>query len=108
LAKAWQRLSPHFLNYVDVGDALLEVDRELSGGRYQQAILNNFRWREIGTVNIGPRLSVPDAQSHVFSTRTLTPEHELPIPRLSFRERWARAGKPATRGMQPIGGGYHG
>jgi hypothetical protein len=108
LARAWQRLSPHFLNYVDVGDALLEVDRELSGGRYQQAILNNFRWREIGIVSIGSRLSVPGAESHVFSTRTLTPEHKLPITRLSFRERWARAGTPVTRSMQPIGGDYHG
>ena len=74
LARAWGRLSPHYLNYDDVGEALLETDREQSGGRYQRVILDNFLWRDIGRVRVGPRLSEPGAESHAFSDRTAVPE----------------------------------
>ena len=47
LATGWGRLSPDYLNYNHIGQALLAADRELSGGRYQQIILENFAWREI-------------------------------------------------------------
>ncbi len=88
LAETWTRLSPHYLGYDDVGAVLLEVDRELSGGRYRQATLNNFRRRGIGMVEVGPRLSPPAAASHVFSPRTVLPEEQRYLPRLSFRQRW--------------------
>jgi hypothetical protein len=47
LAHAWRRLSPHYLNYLDVLDALLAVDRYLTGGRFAQTIWESFAWREI-------------------------------------------------------------
>jgi hypothetical protein len=84
----WSRLSPDFLNYEDVGDALLEVDREMSGGRYQRLILNNFRWRQIGFVPVGPQLA-PSGKSHALSARTLVPNHSQRFPRRSYHERWA-------------------
>ena len=88
LAVTWSLLSPHFLNYEDVGDALLEVDREMSGGRYQRLILNNFRWRQIGSVPVGPQLA-PSGESHALSARTLVPEYRQRLPRRSYHERWA-------------------
>jgi hypothetical protein len=48
LACAWSRLSPNLLIYVDVGEALLSVDRDLTGGKYRKTILESFAWREIG------------------------------------------------------------
>jgi hypothetical protein len=47
LAHAWRRLSPHDLSYLDVLDAMLAVDRDLTGGRYAQTIRESFAWREI-------------------------------------------------------------
>lgn len=91
LARAWGRLSPHHLNYVDVGSSLLEVDRELNGGRYQRIIKKNFGWREIDFVTVGPRLLPPGKRSHAFSARTLTPEDQPAPRRLSYRERWLLA-----------------
>jgi hypothetical protein len=88
LAETWQRISPHYLNYDDVADALLEVDRRLSGGRYQRLMLNNFHWRDIGTAIVGPRLSQPTWANHAYSARTVLPEHERDFPRMTFRERW--------------------
>jgi hypothetical protein len=88
LAGTWQRLSADSLNYDDVGDTLLEVDRDLFGGRYRRAILNNLLWREIGLVRVGPRLAPPTEASHAFSMRTLVPEHRPRLPRLSYREQW--------------------
>jgi hypothetical protein len=48
LAGVWSRLSPDRLTFVDVGNALLSVDRELTGGKYCQTIVESFAWREIG------------------------------------------------------------
>jgi hypothetical protein len=59
LAVTWNWLSPHYLTFTDVGDLLLASDRALSGGKYHDAILENFLWREIGRVAAGPRLSQP-------------------------------------------------
>lgn len=87
LAGAWSRLSPDFLDYEDVGDALLEQDRDMTGGRYQTQILNNFRWRDIGAVDIGPRLSPPSADSHVHSARTMMPRRKLQPFGSSYLER---------------------
>jgi hypothetical protein len=93
LALAWSRLSPHYLNYDDVGDALLDVDYELTDGRYQRIIADNFRWRDIGLVAVGPRLSPPNDTSHAFSTRTAVPARQEPLARLSYYQRRALAGR---------------
>jgi hypothetical protein len=94
LARTWSRLSPDYLNYDDVGDRLLDADRELTGGRLQRAIVKNFRWREIGQIAVGPRLEEPGAESHAFSARAITPESQPRARRPSYRERWqiARGG----------------
>jgi len=99
LAESWGRLSPHYLNYVDFGRALLQADDRLTGGRYRQVIVTNFRWREIGTVAVGPRLSEPDQTSHSFSDRTLSPSSWPVQARLPYatRRRIARRG----RGLAP-------
>jgi hypothetical protein len=47
LAHAWRRLSPDYLNYLDILDALLAVDRYLTGGRFARSIWESFAWREI-------------------------------------------------------------
>lgn len=49
LACAWRRLSPHYLTYADVRDALLSVDADLTGGEYRETIAGSFAWREIGS-----------------------------------------------------------
>jgi hypothetical protein len=97
LAETWKRLSPDHLHYAHVGEILLEVDRELSGGRYRQAIINSLLWRDIGRAVVGPRLAPPCAESHAISARTLVPEHRHGLPRLSYRERW----EIARRGVSP-------
>jgi hypothetical protein len=91
LAGAWQRLKADRFSYVIVADTLLDVDRELGGGRFQQAIESSFRWREFGVVAIGPRLPKPTQASHLHSARTVLPEHARWLPRMSYRERWALA-----------------
>lgn len=91
LARIWPRLWPDFLTYADFGDAFLEVDRGLSGGRYQRAIANNFLWREIGLVRVGPRLAPPDAKSHLFSPRTFVPDDRPALVPTPYRKRWRRA-----------------
>lgn len=98
LARTWERLSPHYLNYDDVGAALLEVDRELTGGRYRRLIVNNFRWREIGDVTVGPRLSPPDSESHAFSDRTATPQTRPRRRRRSYNQRWRSARRSLLSG----------
>jgi len=58
LAHVWRRLSPHYLTYLDVLDALLSVDRDLTGGRYARTIRESFAWREIDsrlTTRTSPR-----------------------------------------------------
>ena len=98
LALTWQRLSPHSLNYVDVAAVLLQVDRELSGGRFGRLMGRNFELRGIGLVTVGPRLTPPSAESHAFSARTLAPEMGVGMPVMAYRERW----QLAQRGVQPI------
>jgi hypothetical protein len=88
LALTWQRLSPHSLNYVDVAAALLQVDRECSGGRFARLIRRNFALRGVGLVTVGPRLTPPSGDSHAFSARTVVPELAMRFPPMSYRERW--------------------
>jgi hypothetical protein len=73
LAETWKRLSPHFLSYVDVAELLLAVDRELSGGRYRDEMIESFDWRDIGRVTVGPRLGGGHWGSHSHSARTIVP-----------------------------------
>jgi hypothetical protein len=89
IAQALVRLSPHHLNYDDVAAVLLEIDEDVSGGRYQRLIARNFALRGIGSVRVGPRLQPPGADSHAFSARTLVPGVAARLPRMSYRERWA-------------------
>jgi hypothetical protein len=91
LAQALIRLSPHSLNYDDVAAVLLDVDRDMSGGRYQRLIARNFDLRGIGSVRVGPRLEPPGAESHAFSARTLVPGVAARLPRMPYRERQALA-----------------
>jgi hypothetical protein len=74
LAESWKRLSPHFLDYEDAAAALMQVDGELTGGRFREEMAESFRWRGFGAVEVGPRLAPPDAASHTRSARTLVPE----------------------------------
>jgi hypothetical protein len=87
LAETWKRLSPDFFDYEEVANVLLAVDRALSGGRYRQEMIESFLWREIGRVEVGPRLSPPDQSSHAFSARTLVPEIGRRLPKMSYHER---------------------
>jgi hypothetical protein len=91
LAETWRRLPLDSLNYADVAAVLLDVDRDLTGGRYQRLIRSNFLWREIGVVRVGPRLSPPGPDSHALSARTVMPDSLLAGRRLSYRERWEMA-----------------
>jgi hypothetical protein len=89
LAELWRRLPADHLRYGGIGDLMLEVDRDMTGGRHVPDIVSNFRWREIGTVTVGPRLVAPDAAAgHAFSARTVMPGSQAHLPRMSFRERW--------------------
>jgi hypothetical protein len=91
LAQTWQRLPPSSLNYQDVAAVMLDVDLDLTGGRYQRLMRNNFAWREIGLVEVGPRLSPPGEDSHALSARTITPPRQPARRRLSYCERWQMA-----------------
>jgi len=91
LAATWSRLTADGFTYGSVVDTMLEVDRELSGGLFREAIDSSFRWREIGEVAPGPRMPRPAPGSHLHSARTVLPEQRRCLPRLSYRERWAIA-----------------
>lgn len=47
LAITWDRISPDFLTYHAFLRALLESDRELTGGAHQETIRSCFAWRQI-------------------------------------------------------------
>lgn len=73
LADAWEMLDADMLSYFGVEKALLAVDHEITGGAFRQIIEGNFRMREIGLVEPGPRLAEADADSHAHSVRTQVP-----------------------------------
>jgi hypothetical protein len=73
LADAWDMLEPDDLSYAHVEEALLAVDRDISGGAYRRIIEGNFRMRDIGLTRVGPRLAKPDDDSHAASVRTRAP-----------------------------------
>ncbi|RED48627.1 hypothetical protein [Aestuariispira insulae] len=48
LAECWRQLRADHLTYGGVAKTFLTIDRRLSGNCYQNAIIESFRWREIG------------------------------------------------------------
>ena len=91
LAETWQRLRADGFSYAMLADTMLEVDRDLGGGRFRDAIADSVRWREIGEVAIGPRMTRVGQGSHLHSARTVLPRHGRSLPRMSYRERWMLA-----------------
>jgi hypothetical protein len=87
LAETWKRLTADYFTYLDVAETLIEVEAAMSGGRFRRAMIESFDWREIGRVNVGPRLRPPDVRSHFHSARTLAPGVRHFLPEMSYRER---------------------
>ena len=75
LADAWRMLEPRTISYLGVGNALIDIDEGITGGRFRRIIKQNFEMRDIGWAKPGPRLKKPDKDSHLFSDRTLTPQN---------------------------------
>ncbi|MGI9500522.1 MAG: hypothetical protein ACR2P3_10815 [Geminicoccaceae bacterium] len=48
LARTWDALIPNGLHFAKVAKTFLTVDRQISGWRHQEEIVENFAWREIG------------------------------------------------------------
>ena len=97
LIETWARLSPDYLDYIDVHEAMLMADAVLYEGRYNTIIDVNFAWREIGVAEVGPRLPKDDdeevVESHTNSNRTMfLLEDEAPVRR-SYYERYCAARK---------------
>ena len=57
LAASLEMLSPDDLTYVRVLEALLEIDRQVTGGAFGSILSGNFAAREIGLVRVGPKLA---------------------------------------------------
>lgn len=57
LATAWRLLPRDYLSYLDVAEAFLQASESLTGPKYEPIIVDSFRWRGIGSVEVGPRLS---------------------------------------------------
>ena len=74
LAETWRRLPAEYLSYLQIGDTLCDVDRDCSGGEYVEIIANNFTYREIGMVPLGPQLAKFPKENHMDSSRRLTPD----------------------------------
>ncbi|WP_198174137.1 gluzincin family metallopeptidase [Mesorhizobium xinjiangense] len=91
LVDAWRRLSPDDLTYADFADAMIDADLALTGGAAQRVMLDNFRWREIGLVEAGPRIGPPGRHAHAFSARTAVPQDEADMWPMSYRQRHLQA-----------------
>ena len=92
LAGTWKSLSADYFTYSDVAEAMIDIEANLSGGRYRRAMVESFAWREIGRVAAGPRLQPPDWRSHSFSRRTVSPGMQDRLPKMSYRENAMMAG----------------
>ncbi len=95
MAAIWERLTIETLDFADVFDTFLEVDRDLTEGRFYRIINLNMRRRGIGVIKAGPRMAPPDETSHAFSDRTAVPneaEHRCSshLPYLVRREMASR------------------
>ncbi|MEP3280537.1 MAG: hypothetical protein ABJN26_02740 [Stappiaceae bacterium] len=98
LAEAWRLLSANHLNYVDVADALMSVDEQLTNGRYGRILYSNLHRRGIGSVAVGPELPNAKKDGHSMSDRSFVPSDERCAP--SYRRRAPRRINPnrfATR-----------
>ncbi|MEL6450002.1 MAG: hypothetical protein AAFQ19_01995 [Pseudomonadota bacterium] len=76
MAAVWKRLSIETLDYADVYRTFVEVDHDMTGGRYRRIIALNMERRGIGVIAAGPRLAPPDETSHAFSARTAVPDDQ--------------------------------
>ncbi len=74
LAETWRRLPADYLSYLQVGDTLCEVDQDLSGGEYDEIIIQYFYYREIGQVPLGPQLAKLPTENHMDSSRWMSPD----------------------------------
>jgi hypothetical protein len=90
LGRCWPRLRGRPVTYGGIIRELLLIDREETGGRCARIIRNNALWRDIGRVEIGPRLTPPDKRSHGSSVRTIRPS-ETPSPQPPLLTRPCRA-----------------
>jgi hypothetical protein len=73
LAELWRRLPPDYLTYQLICEILTEVDADFSDGEYERIIANNFRYRDIGLVTVGPQLARLPKENHMDSERRMTP-----------------------------------
>ncbi len=87
LARTWGQLSPHDLTFADVGDTLLEVDRGVTGGKYQGTIFDNFVWREIGAIPAGPKLEASSKDAGAGPTADYAAIQGAFSRNLSYRQR---------------------
>jgi len=74
LAETWRRLPADYLSYLQVGEILCEVDQDFSDGEYARIIANNFEYRDIGLVPLGPQLAKLPEENHMDSSRRMTPD----------------------------------
>ncbi len=73
LADTWKQIQKRDLNFYEVADIFVEVDRGHTGGRFERIIRGNFELRDIGLVEVGPQLKPLDKDSHANSVRTMIP-----------------------------------
>jgi hypothetical protein len=45
---------------------MIGIDLGVISGRYRRAMVENFDWREIGRVRLGPRLSSPESIAELY------------------------------------------
>jgi hypothetical protein len=103
LARCWSGLRGGPVTYARVMAGLLAADRAAAGGRHARIIRNNAYLRDIGRVEVGPRLTPPDARSHSCSARTITPTEAPPpqLPRLGPARAATRRSFRASRRPHP-------
>lgn len=56
LINTWSMLSPNYLRYTDIHNAMIKADHAVFDGLYGDIINVNFNWRHIGTATVGPQL----------------------------------------------------
>ncbi|MBB3657931.1 hypothetical protein FHX15_003173 [Rhizobium sp. BK650] len=66
-------LAPDFLDYGDVAETMLAIDRDESGGQFASIITRNFKQRAIGAFYAFAHLRGGEHRSHLHSGRILPP-----------------------------------
>ena len=51
LAETWRHLSPDYLDYGKIANALLDADERLTGGEHAETVRSCFRWRQISVAD---------------------------------------------------------